>query len=85
MAKYKYRTLRVRSSSLIPKEHESTCVAALDYDVERQQVTVEFQERGTYTYFDVPPEVFAEFNNSGSRGTYFNLYFRNNYSYEKVA
>lgn len=76
----------IRSGLLNPKEHDSSCVRSLSYDPERLQMTIEFQERGTYTYFDVEPWLFAEFNNSSKRGTYFNLYFRNaGYSYERVS
>ena len=74
----------VGSKELIPREHESTAIASLNYDIEHAQMTIEFQERGTYTYFDVEPDTFQEFNAAGMRGTYFNLYIRGKYEYERI-
>lgn len=85
MAKYRYRQLAVGSKSLEPKDVDSECVASLSYDPEREQMTVEFQERGSYVYFDVDPWVFSEFNNAGSRGVYFNTYIRDRFEYERIA
>jgi hypothetical protein len=74
------------SALLEPKEHGSECVRSLEYDIDRQQLTVHFWKRGSYTYFDVPAWLFGEFNNASSRGTYFNLYFRDaGYSYDRIA
>lgn len=64
---------------------ESTCCADVDYDLETQEMTVQFQQRGTYVYSDVPLDEFLNFQQAGSRGTYFNLYVRNRYPYERIA
>ena len=82
---YNPEKLRVSSRQLEPRQHESECVRSLSYDPEREQMTVEFHKRGTYTYFGVEPWAFAEFNGAGSRGTYFNLYVRDKYEYERIA
>lgn len=84
MPAYHYRQLPTGSRELEPKKQESDCVNSLEYDEEHQQMTVHFNKRGSYTYFDVEPYVFAEFNNAGSRGTYFNLYVRDRYEYERI-
>lgn len=65
--------------------NESTCVANVDYDLETETLTVEFQARGTYTYRDFPLNEYVDFTQAGSRGRFFNLYIRDRYSYEKVA
>ena len=75
----------IHPEELIPRQHPSECVAELEYDLESQQVICVFHKRGTYMYFDVPPDVFADWNTASSRGTYFNLYIRENYQYERVA
>jgi hypothetical protein len=87
MAKLGYRIGRqiVGSHELLSREHGSECVASLDYDIERQAVTCEFVKRGTYVYFDVEPEVYAEWNMAGSRGIYFNLYVKDRYSYDRIG
>lgn len=77
--------LRVSSKELAPKDWESECVASLKYDEERQVATCQFHKRGTYDYFDMDPGTFAEWNQAGSRGTYFNLYVRGRYEYDKIA
>ena len=74
------------SRDLEPREHGSECVQRLEYDIERQQMTIHFVKRGSYVFFDVDPAIFAEFNLAGSRGTYFNLYIRQaGYAYERIG
>lgn len=68
-----------------PVVHASTCVADLEYEVETATLTVIFQKRGTYAYHDVPIDEFVLFAGAGSPGTYFNLYIRDQYSFERVA
>lgn len=82
---YKIGKATVSSRELAPRQHDSECVQSLDYDPERQQMTVNFQKRGSYAYFDVPPDVYSEFNNASMRGTYFNLYVRDRYEFERIS
>lgn len=78
--------LPIRPSSLKPREQESECVASLSYDVENAQLTIHFNRRGSYTYFDFPPDEYANLNFAASRGKYFNLYIRDaGYEYERIA
>lgn len=68
------------------RAQESECVASLDYDEANQILTIEFNERGTYQYFNFPLDEWLLFNGAASRGTYFNLYIRNSgYEYERIA
>lgn len=77
---------RVGSSSLAPRAQESECIQSLEYDPDTFQMTVHFWKRGSYTYFDVEPWQFEEFNQSSERGTYFNLYVRPFFTnFERVA
>ncbi len=79
-------TLLVKSTELKPRSHESTAIDSIDYDIESEQLTVVFHQRGTYTYFNFPPDEYANFNFASSRGTYFNLYIRNaGYDFERVG
>lgn len=78
--------LPVKSTSLKPREHESSAIDSIDYDIENEQLTIVFHQRGSYVYFDFPPDEFANFNFAASRGTYFNLYIRDQgYEFERVA
>src|SRR5215510_2097278 len=69
-----------------PKEWPSECVASIEYDHDAEDLTIHFQERGSYIYHSFPKWAFSEFNNASSRGVYFNLYIRNaGYSYERIG
>jgi len=61
----------------------STCTASVDYDESDQTLMIMFHRggQGTYIYEDVPPEVYAEFMNAGSKGSYFNSHIRNEYTF----
>jgi hypothetical protein len=65
--------------------NESRCVANVDYDNETQSLTVEFNQRGTYRYSNVPLDVYVDFATAGSQGTYFNLYIRPQYAFERIS
>jgi hypothetical protein len=83
---YNPEILPIHEEDLVPRAHPSDCVESLDYDVETQELTINFWERGSYKYFGFENWAFNEFNNAGSRGTYFNLYIRNaGYAYERIA
>jgi KTSC domain len=62
----------------------STCVADVEYNSLTREMTVQFVERGTYKYKEVPIDEYVDFEMAASQGTYFNLYIRNRYSYERV-
>jgi len=76
----------IRPSQLPPKKTESECVSSLEYDIEEQQLTIHFMNRGSYVYYEFPPHEYMNFNQASSRGAYFNLYIRNaGYEYERIA
>jgi hypothetical protein len=65
---------------------ESTAVNDVEYNPETLEMTVIFQHRGTYKYYDIPLDVYVDFADSSSQGTYFNLYIRNyGYNYERIG
>lgn len=73
--------------------HASRCVQSFDYDLESETLTIEFPGNepgarggaGTYEYTGVPLSEFVNFAQAGSLGTYFNLYIRDRYSYNRVS
>lgn len=76
---------KVRLLNFAYKEKStSTCVNSVTYNPVTREMTIQFQQRGTYKYLDVPFDEYIEFETAGSRGTYFNLYVRDNYEYERV-
>lgn len=69
-------------------EFPSDCVAETSFVPTSEtsgELTVVFQKRGTYIYIDFPIDEWLLFNNSSSRGTYFNEYIRDRYTFQKVA
>lgn len=64
----------------------STVIAAMHYTPETRVLMIAYRgNRGRYHYFDVPPEVWAEFQAAKSKGTYLNETFKaKGYRYEKV-
>ena len=78
------RTLREFSAHSV----DSECVAATNFVPTTEltgDLTIEFVKRGTYTYEDFPVDEWLLFNNSSSRGTYFNIYIKGNYPHQRVA
>lgn len=63
----------------------STCVASLEYDPETNELIIEFQERGTYKFYDVPPDEADGLRGATSQGTYYNLYIKGRYSYDRIG
>lgn len=82
---YNILNQRITEKGRDPKDWGSECVSALEYDDMTREMTVHFEKRGSYLYQDVEPQVYEEFNNAGSRGTYFNLYVRSNYSCKRIS
>jgi len=78
--------LPIRQQDLLNREQSSEAIQTVTYNPETMVMEIVFNKRGTYAYLNVPPDVFADFNTAGSRGTYFNLYIRNSgYEYERIA
>jgi hypothetical protein len=63
----------------------SECTKTISYDSVTQELTIEFQARGTYKYDGVPSEEYLGLKGAASHGTYFNLYIRDRYSFERIA
>ena len=76
----------IKQQELLNRDKSSSAIATLEYDIESMQMKCVFNNRGTFVYYDFPPDVAADWLTAGSRGTYFNLYIRNSgYEYERVA
>ena len=82
---YHPERLAIRPADVKPKETKSSCIASVSYDEDAEQLTIEFFERGTYTYYDFPIHDWLEFNGASSRGTYFNMYIRDRFECERIA
>jgi KTSC domain len=63
----------------------STVIATMHYNAESRVLTIVYRgKRGTYRYFDVPPEEYAAFRAAPSKGKYLNEVFKiHGYRYER--
>ena len=60
-------------------------IADIDYDSERERLTVTFVTGRIYEYVDVPSEVAASFQSAFSKGMFFNNYIRDRYDFRELT
>lgn len=63
----------------------SSNVASVGYDEQSETLEVEFLNGSIYQYFNVGPEVYAQFRAAASKGMFLNTYIRNAYPYSRVG
>jgi KTSC domain len=63
----------------------STVIANIEYDDQRERLTVTFVAGRIYEYVDVPIEVAASFRSAASKGTFFNSYIRDRYDFREMT
>jgi hypothetical protein len=59
----------------------SSVIREIDYNEARRELTVSLASGKIYIYRRVPPEAFAEFAASRSKGAHFNAHIRDKYFY----
>lgn len=65
------------------KDCTSSQISRYGYDAEARTMAVEFRRGGLYHYSDVPPEVFAAFEASESKGSFLHHNIKGRYKFEK--
>jgi hypothetical protein len=63
---------------------DSTMLRTVGYDAERQLLQIEFQNRSTYQYFDVPAIIHEELMQAPSKGAHFNRSIRSRFNFAMV-
>jgi hypothetical protein len=64
---------------------DSSLLRSVGYDLASSVLELEFVERHRlYHYFDVPLSVYSELMAAESKGTYFNEYIRDMYTYQEA-
>lgn len=58
----------------------SSAITFAEYDEFKRELVLTFIKGNSYTYYGVPPELYAEFMSSSSKGTFFNDYIRDKFS-----
>lgn len=64
-----------------PTVVESTTLTTVAYDADRQHLQIEFRDRTTYRYFNVPTDVYETLLRAPSKGSYFNRVIRGQFAY----
>ena len=63
---------------------DSSNVAAVGYEEDSQTLQVEFNNGGTYQYFDVPQAIFDGLLSASSVGQHLNQHVKGSYRYSRV-
>jgi lysyl-tRNA synthetase class 2 len=63
----------------------STAINDVEYEPDRECLTVTFVTGRIYEYFDVPPDEAAAFQSASSKGTYFNQHIRDRYRFHEIT
>ena len=63
----------------------SSAIADIEYDSERERLTVTFVTGRIYEYVDVPTEVAASFRSAFAKGTFFSSYIRDRYDFRELT
>jgi len=63
---------------------DSTTLSIVAYDSRHRFLQVEFHDRTTYRYSDVPLDVFRSLLNASSKGAFFNRHIRGRFPYARV-
>jgi len=63
---------------------ESTTLATVAYDADRELLQIEFRDRTTYRYFNVPGDVYETLLLAPSKGAYFNRVIRGQFAYTRI-
>ncbi len=66
-------------------EVDSSAIAAVDYAVERCELTVQFKSGRTYVYFDVPQHVHTGLICAESCGRFFNFRIRDRFDFREIT
>ena len=76
-------TETARSIPLTPVQ--SSNLAAIGYDAEARELRVQFQSGHIYSYVEVPPETWAQFQAAESKGRFYGAEIKGKYPTEKVT
>jgi hypothetical protein len=63
----------------------SSVIRSYHYFEEEQKLRITFVSGLVYDYLDVPAVLYDEFKKALSKGTFFNLYIKNQHSFVKVG
>lgn len=72
-------------SKVFDWDFNSECLASGTYNPVTRTLTLEFNQRGTFEYYDVPVTLVIGLVQSSSAGRYFNATIRDNFQYTRIG
>ncbi len=63
---------------------DSSAVCSVGYDPKSLVLEIEYTNGSIYDYYDVPPEIYQEFCEADSMGTFVNFRIKPNFQYREV-
>lgn len=69
---------------MIRESVQSSNIKAIGYNPSSCILEIEFKKSGVYQYKDVPKDVYQDFINATSHGSYFHRHIKGRYSYIKL-
>lgn len=66
------------------KSVESSNLASIGYDADKQILEIEFNHGGVYQYFDVSQDVYDELMDADSHGKYFVYNIKDEYEFNRL-
>jgi len=63
----------------------SSNITSIGYDETTQTLEVEFLNGTLYQYYNVPPNMYEQLMQAGSKGRFVNTYIKNAYPYSRVG
>lgn len=70
--------------SVIINEIESSNIVRTQYDTLTKKLVVEFKHGGSYTYDDVPHQIYTQFRMAPSQGSFFSKNISKTFKYKKA-
>jgi KTSC domain len=64
---------------------DSSAIARIGYDARAEEAYVEFHDSDVYAYGGVPPDVFGEFADAESKGTFLNTVIKPRFPFWKIG
>ena len=61
------------------KPIDSSAIASVGYDADKEELEVEFTSGNVYRYFGVPQEIYEDLLQAPSKGQYFGSFIRGQY------
>lgn len=63
---------------------ESTTLATVTYEADRELLLLKFRDRTSYQYFEVPADVHEALLHAPSKGSYFNRAIRGRFKHARI-